>query len=266
MVQVSVGTCFSLEILDTLPGKKTSLRMPLSTPKDIVEQATNAPATQVVQAPLPGWMLSIPGVARIVDRLGVIEFRRRLLHMAPAFIPIGLPFIPHNAVWAPMLIATAVIIVAVGLFLAVIFGRKVTRPGESSFAVAVLGYTVPIIGGLLLFPGHAELGLMTLQIVALGDGSATLGGILIGGKHLPWNSHKTFSGLLCFIAVGSVAATYSYWGEATPTVPVGTVFLICSGATFFAALIESLPVHSNDNLRVGVSALFAGTVLSSLLR
>jgi dolichol kinase len=238
--------------------------MSLSTSHDNINRP-GISFTAISQPPLPSWLLNLPGVTRLVDRLGVIEFRRRLIHMSPSLIPVGLPFIPHSAVWNPILIWTAVLCVAVGLCLALSLGPRMTRPGESSWTVAVLGYAVPIVGGLVFFPGRAELGLMTLQIIALGDGSATLGGILLGGRHLPWNPQKTVSGLFCFIAVGSIAATYNYWGEAHPAVSVGVAFLICGGAAVFAALIESLPLRSNDNFRVGTAALLAGAVLSSIV-
>jgi dolichol kinase len=129
----------------------------------------------------------------------------------------------------------------------------------------VIGYIVPVLGTFLLFPGRTELALMTLQIVALGDGAAVLGGKLLKGKRLPWNPRKTFSGLLCFVGVSSVAATYCYWGEARPSVSVSTTFLICSVSALCAGIAESLPLKSADNFRIGMTAAVTGTVLSSWL-
>ncbi len=131
---------------------------------------------------------------------------------------------------------------------------------------AVLGYVTPILAGILLFPGRAELGLMTLQILALGDGSATFGGLLLKGPHLPWNRRKTFSGFFCFLVAGTSASTYCYWSEARPALPLSEVFSICSTATICAALVESMPIRSNDNLRVGLTALVAGAVISSFFQ
>ena len=130
---------------------------------------------------------------------------------------------------------------------------------------AVLGYLIPVVAPLLLFPGRAELGLMTLQILALGDGSATLGGMMIGGRRLPWNKKKTYSGLFCFAIVGTLASTYIYWGEAHPVVSIGTAFLICSVAALSAGIVESLSIESNDNFRVGSTALLVGIVMSAFV-
>jgi dolichol kinase len=148
-----------------------------------------------------------------------------------------------------------------GLSIAFIVGPMVTRRNEKSWMAAVLGYMVPVFAPLLLLPGHAELGLMTLQIVALGDGSATFGGKMLGGRRLPWNRKKTFSGLICFTIIGTLASTYSFWGEIRPTVSWGTAFLICGTAALGAGIVESLPIRSNDNLRVGTTALVIGMAM-----
>jgi dolichol kinase len=178
-------------------------------------------------------------------------------------LPIGLPFIPHNDVWGPVLVSLILVSTIVALVLALVLGPLLTRHGEENWMHAVLGYMLPVTAPLLLFSGRAELGLMTLQILALGDGSATLGGLTLGGRRLPWNRNKTFSGLLCFTLVGSLAATYSFWGEVRPGVPVGTAFLICGTAALCAGIVESLPIRSNDNLRVGTSALLVGMAMSA---
>ena len=237
----------------------------LTTSQHLIQQQFHNSSQELSPPGLPDWLLNIPGVTRVVDRLGVTEFRRRLFHMSPALLPIGLPFIPHPDVWGPPLVAMLYLLTVGGIVLAMILGPLLTRAGESNWMHAVLGYIIPIVSALILFPGRAELGLMTLQIVALGDGSATLGGLMLGGKRLPWNRSKTFSGLICFTIVGSVAATYSFWGEARPGVPVLTAYLICGVAALCAGIIESLPIRSNDNLRVGTTALLVGITMSALV-
>lgn len=237
----------------------------LTTSQHIIQTPLSLTPSEISQPHLPEWLLNLPGVPRVIDKLGITEFRRRLFHMSPALIPIGLPFIPHADVWGPILTTMIYVLAIVGFCVAVKIGPWVTREGEASWMRAVIGYMVPICLPFIFLPGRAELGLMTLQIIALGDGSATLGGLMIGGRRLPWNRKKTFSGLLCFTLVGSVAATYSYWGEASPAVPVGIVYLICATAAVAAAIVESLPIRSNDNLRVGLTALFVGIGMSTLL-
>ena len=73
----------------------------------------------------------------------------------------------------------------------------IARHGERNLRASALGYTGSVVLMLLLFPRHVELALSVLAILAFGDGSATLGGLLIGGRPLPWNRHKTWAGLIC---------------------------------------------------------------------
>jgi dolichol kinase len=93
-----------------------------------------------------------------------------------------------------------------------------------------------------------------LAILAFGDGSATLGGLLIGGRSLPWNSQKTISGSLCFVFFASLMGGVIYWGEANPQVPFLGALQIAALASFIAAVAESLPSRINDNIRVGISS------------
>jgi phytol kinase len=224
-----------------------------------------SPSIGLTHPRLPGWMLSLPGMSRALERLGVTEMRRRLFHMTPALLPIGLPIIPHPDVWGPILTTIIVISSIVILAIACLMGHLLKRRGENNWMQAVFGYMVPVVGALLLLPGRAEIGLMTLQILALGDGSATLGGLMLGGRRLPWNQRKTFSGLFCFTLMGTLGATYSYWGECRPGVSVLTALAVCSTAALAGAIVESIPSRSNDNFRVGITALLVGLSMSWLI-
>jgi dolichol kinase len=247
-------------------GLESSVMSRLSTSRDLIQSRLPVSSSGgVVQPHLPEWVVTIPGVSRLVDRIGVTEFRRRIFHMSPALLPVALPFIPHPDVWGPILVTVMVLAAITALSLAIILGPLLMRRGEENWMHAVFGYIIPVVAGLLLFPGRSEWGLMTLQILALGDGSATLGGMTLGGRRLPWNQRKTFSGLFCFVIVGTLAATYSFWGEARPAVSVGSAFLICGVSAFCAGIAESLPIKSNDNLRVGATALLVGVIMSAIV-
>jgi dolichol kinase len=227
------------------------------------QNPTRLTATEMERHSVSDCLMQMPLVAALVRRIGPAEVRRRLLHMSPAFVSIGLPAIPHADVWGPVLLTAALLMAALGLAAAIVLTPHVLRPAEKTWMQAVWGYILPIVGALLFFPGRAEVALMTLQLVALGDGSATLGGKLIGGKTLPWSDQKTYAGLACFVAVGTLAATYSFWGEASPRVPLATAFLICSFTALCAGIVESLPLGKVDNWRVGMTSVIVGAVLDS---
>ena len=207
----------------------------------------------------------IPGVQRVVDALGVSEFRRRLLHMLPGLLPGCLWFIPHNDPWGVLLIGASILLALTISTVAIVREREFVRENESHWYQAVIGYMAPVMLLLLFLPGRSELGLMTLGILAFGDGSATLGGTLLGGRRLPWNRRKTWAGLFCFVVFGSIVAAFNYWIEARPAVPVGTVACIAIVATLMAAIVESLPIRSHDNLRVGTAAAATCVIMQGLL-
>lgn len=201
----------------------------------------------------------------LIGGLTVTEMKRRLLHMSPGLLPFLLLPFPHRDPWGPLLVN-----ITVGLFFTIVLIAlaqisRVARPGEGDGRGAVLGYALPILGALSLFRGHEEIGLLTLVVLAFGDGSATLGGLLFGGKPLPWNSRKSWTGTVCFVACAMPLATLAYWGEARPTVPLATAATIAGLTTVACAMIESLPSRWNDNLRVGTTAAILCAVLTQFL-
>ena len=182
------------------------------------------------------------------------EWRRRLLHILPGFLPLVLWYIPHHdpLSW-DCRVYIAVVIVSIGVGTAIKY-QQLARRGETMNAACILGYALPVFLLLMLIPAHAELGLTVLAILAIGDGSATLGGMILRGPRLPWNRDKSWSGLLCFLVLGSIWSSLIYWGEAHPGVPFSLAFACAGTATLVAGICESLNSRLNDNIRVGVAA------------
>ena len=188
-------------------------------------------------------------------RLGETELRRRIWHMAPGVLPLLLWPIPHEDPISPTLLAILILLnVAVGVAIYLKFGH-IQRPGAPNDRLsAVAGYTGSVVATLLLFPGQPELGLTVLGVLAFGDGTATLGGLLLGGPTLPWNREKTWAGFLCFVLCGGAWASIIYWGEAQPAVSFAVALTCVMPAAAVAAVSESIPSRLNDNIRVGLSA------------
>ena len=230
----------------------------------LLKPRANSVAGQSAREPMASLGV-VPGVGRIVDVLGASEFRRRLLHMLPGLLPGLLWFIPHRDPWGVPLIGSAILLALTVSIVAIVRERDFVRANETHWYQSVIGYIAPVLLLLLFLPGRSELGLMTLGVIAFGDGSATLGGTLFGGRSLPWNRRKTWTGLCCFLCVGSVAATFNYWIEARPAVPLGTIVCISTAATLMAAFVETLPIRSQDNLRVGTVAAATGVLMQVLL-
>jgi len=207
------------------------------------------------------------------SRISRAEWRRRLWHAAPGLLPFLLWAVPHRDPISPTLRWIMVAVVC-GLAGHVFWRyRHIEREGDRERVGAVLGYALSVLGVLLVFPEHAELGLTVLAVLAFGDGSATWGGLTFGGPKLPWNPKKTWAGFVSFLIIGTALASLIYWGE-TQFNPesqeyqsVSYLTALCCAATAvgLAAIAESLPLKINDNIRVGIAAAVGVTTMHGLL-
>ncbi len=190
-------------------------------------------------------------------RLTSSEIRRRLCHILPGLLPLLLWYFPHKDPLGPLLrniIFTLIGGIGISIYLA---QKYLTREGEKTWSHAVIGYTLTVLGTIVLFPAHIELGMTVLAILAFGDGMATLGGKLLQGPRIPWNPAKTWTGFSCFIACAGSMSSLIYWGEATPRVSWLVACTCGLITTFAAAIAESLPMKLNDNIRVGLVSAIA---------
>lgn len=232
---------------------------PTGSKVEAVKAGPVAEHAQAASAAVPSILQDLPVFRSIAAKIGITELRRRLTHMTPIFLPFLLWVIPHQDPWGPILINSARMIALTIVGLLLYRFQAIARRQDEHGLLAVVGYAVPIIVAVLLMPDRAELGMMTLAILAIGDGSATLGGLCLGGRRLPWNNRKTFSGLLSFCVFGTLMATLVYWGEARPGVTWQAALACAAISTAAAAFVESLPLPWNDNLRVGSTAALVGT-------
>mgnify|MGYP001610795728 CR=1 FL=1 len=120
-------------------------------------------------------------------------------------------------------------------FLALV-DREVLIPGQGAmfFAAGILL--------LLTFQRPLELALGVIMLHGAGDAFATIVGIRFNSK-LPWNSKKTWQGLVAFIVFGVLAA--SFFIPLTQAVTYAVIL----------AFVESLALPLDDNVAVPASAL-----------
>ena len=197
--------------------------------------------------------------------LGSREIKRRVWHMAPGLLPLALWAVPHadplTMGWLIYLAMHSIPLAAAGCY----WGRTFSRPHERNCLCSSIGYSALVLLAVLLFPGQLEIGMAVFAIIAFGDGSATLGGLLLKGPTLPWNREKTWAGSLCFLLGAIPMATLYYWGEARPGVS-WHVALLCAGtAAVVSAIAESVSSRVNDNIRVGVTALLMLVIMNQFL-
>ncbi len=189
----------------------------------------------------------------LASRLTPHEWRRRLIHMSPGVLPFVLMSVPHHDPVGWRLLSV-VSLLTLGLVVFALRREKLfARAGERGWATSVISYGIITTALLVAFPGQLELGMVVTIIIALGDGSATLAGLIVRGRRLPWNQAKSWVGLAAFLVCGGSLATLAYWFEARPGVSLPLALTCVMPAVFAAALAESLPVRMNDNIRVGVT-------------
>jgi len=208
-----------------------------------------------IDSTLRGWIDSA------VETLGPCEFRRRLWHFAPGVLALG-GAVASSLVKAPTHETLILVLCALALPVAALCcQRSMRRADERNCLAAILGYSLIVIPLFLIFPSHRELAMTVAGIVAFGDGSATMVGMLFGDRKLPWNQHKSWAGAAAFILIGLPLAALTYW-FASPAHPTVEAALLCvAPAVFIAAFVESLPIHLNDNVFVGIAA--AATLIAT---
>lgn len=186
--------------------------------------------------------------------LSAKELKRRLWHMLPGLLPIASYIYPHKDPLSPTFqkIAAGLIVGIAGLLLWRY--KTIRRTGEQSELSAVFGYSVSVLATLLLFPKHAELGMLVLCVLAFGDGMATTIGLLLRGPRLPWNRDKSWAGTLAFVGFGGYLASLAYWAESQPQASWPIALTCGFAAAIVAAVAESLPSRVNDNVRVGIAS------------
>jgi dolichol kinase len=193
------------------------------------------------------------------------EFFRRLVHFGPGLVALMLAQAPG----LDSISLTARICIVVGSlalsFTAYWYQKSYSRSHEKSCLPAILGYIIPVLLVLCLFPDFPELALMLIGIMAFGDGSATLFGLLYGSKRLPWNREKTWVGTIAFVVAAVPIGALVYLFTASPEVSPGVAFLCAGTAAVCAAAVESLPVKGNDNFRVCTAAMAGVLVMHALL-
>jgi dolichol kinase len=150
--------------------------------------------------------------------------------------------------------------IAISLFAGFVFTllqktETIRRENEKNLLSNILGYALPVLLCVWFFPQSLEIAFTVWVILAFGDGSATLGGLLLPSKPLPWNAGKTWSGLGSFILLGGSFAALISREASGASWPHALNYGFAISA--FCAVVETLPTSGDDNPRVGTAASLA---------
>lgn len=148
-------------------------------------------------------------------------------------------------------------------------GRKLWRQAEveAGGSMGIVLYPIAVLLLILVFWQRLEVAAAAWGILAFGDGMASVAGMLLGRRKLPWNPRKSWMGSLAYVVFGGfAAAALLMWTAPVQGRAYGGAFAlaVCFGAALLAAALESLPQGLDDNIGVPlVSGLFLlGLVLT----
>ncbi len=134
-------------------------------------------------------------------------------------------------------------------------GRVIARSAEGRDTGIVL-YPLVVLVLVVTFRDSLHIAASAWMILAVGDGMATLAGMTMGGRKLPWNSEKSVAGSLAFVAFGTLAALGAWLFVGADRITYFSPFVIVASAVFVAAIVESLPLNVDDNLTIPVASAF----------
>jgi uncharacterized protein (TIGR00297 family) len=193
------------------------------------------------------------------------ELLRKVTHMGVGLIAFSLRFL--GPLWGAVLAAAAL---CMNLFLLPrIGGRRMWREAEhtAGSSLGIVLYPLAVLLLILVFFRRLEVAAAAWGILAFGDGMASVAGMTLGRRKLPWNPKKSWAGSLAYVFFGGfAAATLLVWTARWTPGDYSWPFAFAAGfaAALVAAALESLPQGLDDNIGVPlVSGLFLlGLVLT----
>jgi uncharacterized protein (TIGR00297 family) len=190
------------------------------------------------------------------------ELLRKVTHMGMGLIAFALRFL--GPWWSAVLAAVAL---GFNLFLLPrIGGRKLWRDAEhaAGSSLGIILYPLAVLLLILIFSWRLEVAAAAWGILAFGDGMASVAGMALGRRKLPWNPRKSWIGSAAYVLFGTIAAAVLLEWTVPGRYSWAFALAVAFAATLVAAALESLPQGLDDNIGVPlVSALFlAGLLLT----
>jgi uncharacterized protein (TIGR00297 family) len=187
----------------------------------------------------------------VVSAISRGELLRKTVHMSVGLVAFAVRFL------GPGLSALCAAAATLFNFLVLprIGGKKLWRQREAeqgaSLGIVLYPFTVLLL--ILAFWNRLEVAAAMWGILAFGDGMASLVGMTLGRRKLPWNPRKSWAGSLAYVVFGTAGcAVLLLWTAAGTGREYPWLFAtgIALAATLVAAVLESLPLGLDDNLGV----------------
>ena len=174
-----------------------------------------------------------------------------------------LAFLLRYLTWPQAALLALVALVFNATVLAKVLPGVVRISDAAAHRAGVLFYPLSLLALVLIFRERLDIVGAAWAVMAFGDGAATLVGTRADGPRLPWNTDKTWSGLIAFALAGSIGAVaVSVWVAPmiVPAPPWFFTWLAPIAAALVAAFAETIPIKLDDNLTV---PFVAGLILAA---
>lgn len=182
------------------------------------------------------------------SRLTGDEVLRKLVHMGVGGIAFTIRFL--GPFWSAVCALGGVLFnLAV---LPRIGGRRLWRRHESErgASLGIVLYPIAVLILIVVFHRRLEIAAAIWGILAFGDGMASLVGMGLGRRALPWNRRKSWAGSVAYWLFGTGAAAILLLWTAPGRYPVAFAIGVAALTAFASAVVESLPIGLDDNITV----------------
>lgn len=191
------------------------------------------------------------------------ESHRQIEHILPIGFAFLLEILPYSVV-----VSLAVLSVFYGVFgsrwlLKEATMRETERAKKFSWGKFLYGFMVLCL--VLIFPDRLYLVGVVWAILACGDGFSNLFGRRFGTRKLPWNTKKSWVGMISFFLSSFIGAFILLWWLKAPF-PFMQRFYLALIPAFICALVETIPWKLDDNFSVVVTGAFICHYLDLFLR
>jgi uncharacterized protein (TIGR00297 family) len=200
-------------------------------------------------------------------RLPAGEAKRKLVHAGMGLFALALPFLT----WQQAALCAVAAFLFNWLVLPRLLGHRLTsaRPGVSDRGVLL--YPLVVLALIVLYR-YDEVVAFGWGVLAFGDAAAGIVGQKWGRHALPWNPGKTWEGVVAFCAASALGGTaLSTWaflhlesgglGLPAPWMHLSVYPLLAVAPVAFAALLESTPHGTDDNIFPPIVGVFPLAVL-----
>src|SRR5882672_6653897 len=174
--------------------------------------------------------------------LSPAEWRRKAVHAGMGLLALTLRWLDWKAAAA---IALAALLF--NLFVLPRLPHGIYRDAGAKRDTGIVSYAAMVLVLILLFRDrYLPIAAAVWAMMAFGDPAAAIAGRLVGGPRLPWNSEKTWIGLLSDWAFAGAAAVLAFRFVAARALEPDAVAMLMGGAGLFAFL-ESVRSGIDDN-------------------